>query len=84
MANARSNKKSSKANERQVGGSHYKDQRIEPWDYITENKIPYLEGNVIKYVSRHAFKGGLQDLEKAQHYLEKIIENVKKADLESK
>lgn len=63
-----------KANEKQHGGSHYKDLAIQPWDYILANDIPYLEGNVIKYVSRWKDKGGVEDLKKAQHYLEKLIE----------
>ena len=58
----------------QIGGSHYKDKSIQPWDYIVQNKIPYLEGNIIKYVSRWREKGGLDDLRKAQHYLSKLIE----------
>lgn len=62
------------ANDKQVGGSHYKDNAIQPWDYIVRNEIGYLEGNVIKYVSRWKDKGGVADLEKAKHYLEKLIE----------
>lgn len=61
------------ANMKQIGGDHYKTP-IEPWDYIVANNIGYLEGNVIKYVSRYKSKNGLQDLEKALHYLEKLIE----------
>ena len=63
-----------KANDRQVGGEHYKNKTIEPWDYIVANNIGYLAGNVIKYVTRHQDKNGIQDLEKAKHYLEKLIE----------
>jgi hypothetical protein len=62
------------ANAVQVGGSHYKDKSIQPWDYIVQNEIPYLEGNIIKYVSRWRDKGGVDDLRKAQHYLTKLIE----------
>ena len=58
----------------QVGGSHYKDLKIQPVEYITANNIPYMEGNVIKYVTRWREKGGLRDLEKAKHYLEMLIE----------
>lgn len=64
-----------KANDGQVGGDHYKKKAIQPWDYIVANEIPYLEGNIIKYVSRWRDKGGLKDLEKAKHYLEKLIES---------
>lgn len=62
------------ANDRQVAGSHYKGRMIQPWDYIAANGIGYFEGNIIKYVSRWKDKGGVQDLEKARHYLDKLIE----------
>lgn len=62
------------ANSLQVGGSHYRDKAIQPWDYIASNNIGYLEGNIVKYVSRWQAKGGLEDLRKAQHYLTKLIE----------
>ena len=63
-----------KANDVQEGGSHYKTKAIQPWDYITANNIGYLEGNVIKYVSRWRDKAGVGDLKKARHYLDKLIE----------
>lgn len=62
------------ANAVQHGGDHYKSQTIQPWDYIASNGLGYFEGNVVKYVSRWRKKGGLQDLRKAQHYLQKLIE----------
>jgi hypothetical protein len=62
------------ANDNQVSGSHYKKLPIQTWDYITQNGIGYMEGNIIKYVSRWKVKGGVDDLKKAQHYLEKLIE----------
>ena len=58
----------------QVDGSHYKNLPIQPVEYIHANKIPYLEGNVIKYVSRWRDKGGIKDLEKAKHYIDLLIE----------
>lgn len=64
----------SKASDTQVGGNHYKQQAIQPWDYIAANDLGYFEGNVIKYVSRWKDKGGVEDLRKAKHYLEKLIE----------
>jgi hypothetical protein len=64
----------SEANSRQVGGQHYQIMKIQVWDYIIANGIPYLEGNIIKYVSRWRDKGGLDDLLKAHHYLDKLIE----------
>jgi len=65
------------ANAVQVGGDHYQTE-IQPWDYIIANEIGYLEGNVIKYVSRYKKKGGVADLRKAQHYLQKLIETIEK------
>lgn len=62
------------ANEEQVGGMHYKQQKIQPWDFIAANKLGYFEGNVVKYVARWRLKGGLGDLQKARHYLDKLIE----------
>ena len=67
-----------KANEVQVAGDHYKKQAIQTWDYIIANEIGYMEGNVIKYVSRWKDKGGVDDLKKAQHYLTKLIEVTQK------
>jgi len=60
--------------DKQVAGSHYKNFQIQPVEYIVKNSLPYLEGNVIKYVSRHLEKGGKNDIEKAIHYLEMIME----------
>jgi hypothetical protein len=64
----------SDCNKNQVGGTHYTDQKIQVWDYIVANDIPYLEGNVIRYVSRWRAKGGIEDLKKASHYVQKLIE----------
>ncbi|MBP6986266.1 MAG: DUF3310 domain-containing protein [Alphaproteobacteria bacterium] len=58
----------------QEGGSHYQDLVIQPLDFIEKNKIGFSEGNVIKYVVRWRKKNGLQDLMKAKHYLDYLIE----------
>lgn len=58
----------------QIGGSHYQDLVIQPTEYIIKNNIPFAEGNVIKYVSRHKQKGKEQDIKKAIHYLSMILE----------
>ena len=58
----------------QEGGNHYKDLPIQPVEYITKNNIPYLAGNVIKYVTRHASKNGREDLLKARHYIDLMLE----------
>ena len=62
------------ANNHQVGGSHYTAKTIQPWDYIASNNLGYFEGNIVKYVSRWRDKGGIEDLRKARHYLDKLIE----------
>lgn len=62
------------ANDVQIAGTHYKDKAIQPWDYIVGNNLGYLEGNIVKYVSRWKDKGGVDDLRKARHYLDKLIE----------
>ena len=59
---------------KQVGGSHYKKYKIQPSLFINQNKILFAEGNAIKYICRHQDKGGKQDLLKAIHYIEMIIE----------
>ena len=59
---------------KQVAGNHYKDQPIQPVEYIHANAIGYFEGNVIKYVTRWRKKNGIADLEKAKHYIELLIE----------
>jgi hypothetical protein len=61
------------ANDRQHGGSHYQ-KTIQPWDYVAANGIGFFEGNAIKYLTRWRDKGGIEDLRKAQHYVEKLIE----------
>ena len=62
------------ANDEQVGGRHYIEKAIQPWDFIVANDLGYLEGCIVKYVSRYKDKGGVEDLIKAAHYLEKLIE----------
>lgn len=59
----------------QVGGNHYKDMKIQPAQFAMENNLDYLQGNAIKYICRHKSKNGLQDLEKAKHYIELMIEH---------
>lgn len=58
----------------QVGGNHYKDMAIQPVEFIEKNRIPYIEGCVIKYVCRHRRKNGRQDIEKAIHFLEMLLD----------
>jgi hypothetical protein len=58
----------------QVGGGHYKDMVIQPVEFCHVNKIPYLEATAIKYLCRWKKKNGIQDLQKAKHYIELLIE----------
>ena len=62
------------AKEEQIGGQHYKDMAIQPAEFITKNGIGYIEGSVIKYVCRWRKKNGIEDLKKAKHFLELLIE----------
>ena len=67
-----------KSYKKQVGGSHYKNYKIQPVEFIIKNNIGFVEGNIIKYVLRFKEKGGVQDLLKAKHYI-KQIKNKKKS-----
>ena len=60
--------------DKQVGGKHYKDMKIQPAEFINENKLLFAEGNAIKYICRHSIKGKEEDVRKAIHYLEMILE----------
>lgn len=59
---------------------HYRQGKIEPWDFITSQGMSFLEGNIVKYVTRYKTKGGLGDLLKAKTYLEKLIFEVSKCE----
>lgn len=69
------------ARETQIGGDHYASKRIQPWDAMAAWMSPaqfagYLRGNAIKYLARCDDKGGLEDLRKARHYLDRLIEHL--------
>ncbi len=70
----KSSPQSAGAYNKQIGGSHYKDMKIQPSQFINENKLPFAEGSAIKYICRHASKGKEEDIDKAIHYLEMIKE----------
>ena len=61
------------ANDRQVAGNHYK-SKIQHWDYVVANDLDYFQAQITKYVARWKNKNGMDDLLKAQHFLEKYIE----------
>ena len=62
-----------KQSETQVGGTHYQ-LPIQPVEYIIKNNLGYIEGNIIKYITRYKNKNGVEDLKKAQHYIKMLIE----------
>lgn len=57
----------------QVGGQHYTSLAIQPVEYIMANRLSYCQGGVVKYITRYKDKGGLQDLEKAKHFIDLLI-----------
>jgi hypothetical protein len=59
---------------KQQGGNHYKDMKIQPVEFIIANDIGFLEGNVIKYICRHHAKNGADDIKKVIHYCEILLE----------
>ncbi|WP_109798698.1 DUF3310 domain-containing protein [Novosphingobium meiothermophilum] len=58
----------------QISGDHYKNRKIQPVEFIHANNLPFIEGCVVKYVTRWREKGGVPDLLKAKHYIELLIE----------
>lgn len=63
-----------KATDRQVGGSHYQKNKIQPIEYIYANGLDFMRGNIIKYTSRDKQKGKDEDIKKAIHYAKLILE----------
>lgn len=62
------------ANDIQHGGTHYKRLKYEPWDVILDWELGYLDGSALKYLSRWRRKNGVEDIQKAIHFLQKLIE----------
>ena len=71
-----------KASSEQIGGDHYKQYAIQPIEFITKNNIPYIEGNIIKYIVRWKDKNGVEDLDKIIHYIE-LLKEIEKFKNES-
>lgn len=63
-----------KPSDRQIGGDHYKGMPIQPSEFIYKNGLSWYEGNAVKYICRHKLKGGKDDVLKAIHYLELLLE----------
>ena len=68
--------------DKQIGGNHYKDFHIQPYEFISKNNLSFFQGNVIKYVCRYMNKNGIEDLDKIIHYCE--LEKKKMKDLNAK
>lgn len=65
---------------KQVGGNHYKEMAIQPIEFIVKNNLNFIQGCVIKYICRYKHKNGIEDLEKAKHYIDLLIEFEKKEE----
>ena len=63
-----------KVYDKQIGGEYYLKMKIQPSEFANKNHLPFAEGNAIKYLCRHKDKGGKEDLKKAKHYIDMIIE----------
>ena len=66
--------KSVKEQTKQIGGDHYESMNIQPIEFIHQNGIGFAEGCAIKYLCRWRSKGGIEDLKKAKHFIEMLIE----------
>ena len=62
---------------RQVGGKHYKNFPIQPYEFISKNNLSFFQGCVVKYVCRYLQKNGIEDLEKIKHYCDLEIKKLK-------
>ena len=65
---------SSSAFDKQVAGNHYRSMAMQPIEFILANNLGFCEGSALKYICRYKNKGGIEDLEKAKHYIEMLIE----------
>lgn len=63
-----------RANDRQHGGEHYRRHAYQHWDFVCDTRLPYLLGCATKYASRWQQKGGVEDLKKMVHFLDKAEE----------
>jgi len=63
--------------DKQIGGNHYKEFTIQPYEFISKNNLSFFQGNVVKYVCRYLKKNGIEDLEKIKHYCELEIKKMR-------
>ena len=75
-------KRPASAFQKQEGGDHYKACPIQPAEFAIANGLGFVEGNVVKYVTRWKQKGGVEDLKKARHYLDMLIESTEAPEVE--
>lgn len=68
------NAKPKTALDTQVGGGHYKDMPIQPVEFSQKNRLTFCEASVVKYVCRHRNKNGIEDLKKAKHFIDLLID----------
>lgn len=66
----------------QIGGNHYKNLKIQPIEFIMANNLNFCQGNAIKYITRYKSKNGLEDLQKAKHYIDLLIKLEYSNDIE--
>ena len=59
---------------KQIGGTYYKDFKIQPIEFIHKNNLGFIQGCIIKYICRYKLKNGIEDLEKAKHYIDLLKE----------
>lgn len=62
------------ASSKQIGGTHYQTKAIQPWEVVERNNMGFFDGNALKYIMRYKEKNGVEDLQKAIHYIERLID----------
>ena len=74
MSSLKPHRANLKATDKQIGGKHYKEYKIQPIEFIVKNKLSFIQGCVIKYICRFENKNGIEDLEKIKHYCDLQIQ----------
>ena len=74
MSSLKPHRATLKATDKQIGGKHYKEYKIQPIEFIVKNKLSFIQGCIIKYICRFENKNGIEDLEKIKHYCDLQIQ----------
>ena len=74
MSRLKAHRSDLKATDKQIGGKHYKEYKIQPIEFITKNKLSFIQGCIIKYICRFENKNGIEDLKKIKHYCDLQIQ----------